>query len=80
MRKNQKYTLVVIFVLFWMAAIFAPLFAKEFKPPPEINAAIPAIIGTILALPDRGHGGNGTHDSATNRTLGPARSRDEEEE
>lgn len=66
MSRTQKYSLVVMLLLFWMGVIFAPVFAKGFQPPPEINAAIPALIGTILAAPTKGERRNSPDNQRVN--------------
>lgn len=54
MDRRQKYRLVLLFAGIWVAVIFAPVAFEDFRPPPEVNAALPAIIGALLALPQRG--------------------------
>lgn len=65
MSKTQKYIVILILLVFWMAVVLAPIFAKGFQPPPEVNAAIPALIGTVLAVPTKGVARrNGQRDSS----------------
>lgn len=50
MTRAQKYRLVMLLTSFWVVVIFAPLFVKDFRPPPEVNAGLPTIIGALLAV------------------------------
>lgn len=74
MDRRQKYRLVWLFAAIWVAVIFAPVAFDDFRPPPEVNAALPAIIGALLALPQRGGENNG----ARNGEISAGRSRNEE--
>lgn len=65
MDRRQKYRLVLLFASIWVAVIFAPVVFEDFRPPPEVNAGIPAIIGALLALPQRGGENNGGRNGET---------------
>jgi peptidoglycan/LPS O-acetylase OafA/YrhL len=54
--KKQKWSLILFLTGIWAFAIVAPAFVNTYKPPPEINAAMPAIIGALLAVPPRKEG------------------------
>jgi hypothetical protein len=51
--KSQKHRLALLFAIAWVLAIFAPIVFSDYKPPPEIHGAIPAIIGSLLMAPSR---------------------------
>lgn len=80
MDRRQKYRLVLLFAGIWVAVIFAPVFFKDFRPPPEVNAGLPAIIGALLALPQRSenNGARRETNGARNGEIPAGRSRDEE--
>ena len=67
MTRTQKYTIVLMLTLFWIAVALAPILDNDFKPPPEINAAIPSLIGMILAAPAKNPPGTGGEAEITAR-------------
>lgn len=48
-----------LLALAWVLAILAPIAFSEYKPPPEIHGAIPALIGSLLMAPTREDKKNG---------------------
>lgn len=59
MTKAQKHRLVFLLAVAWVLAILAPIAFSDYKPPPEIHGAIPALIGSLLMAPTREEKKNG---------------------
>jgi hypothetical protein len=51
MTRAQKYRLVILLTSLWVAVIFAPILFNDFRPPAEVNAGLPTLIGALLAVP-----------------------------
>lgn len=53
MTRKQKLVLIWFLAGLWTIVIFAPALIPGFKPPPEINAGFPTVIGALLVVPTK---------------------------